>query len=332
MVGAYLYYVIIPKERRTERKGDRMGERFTAQQIEAWGRDGGVLIGDFFTREEMHAIEEDLGHVFAGCGRGPGIGTARNEKTPGAIGGFFPGQLKNLRDFPFACSPALNLIVLHPALIAFAQAALDTPDVHLYQAQAWAKYTGEADYDQPFHCDYTNHTLTVPAEDVGRGAVNFMIYLSDVSPAHGPIHFVPLPMSDPVAPECEILPDAAAQKALLRHEVAAVGRAGAVFAYRIDVYHRGTNLTARGGHRYALMVSYKAAGNDAVGHQAWPSSFARPWRLIFENATPDQLACVGIPRPGDPFWTARTIARAQARWPGWDMSAYRAALPSSGSR
>jgi hypothetical protein len=42
---------------------------------------------------------------------------------------------------------------MHPALIAFAKATANTPAVHVYQCQAWAKFTGEADYDQPFHCD-----------------------------------------------------------------------------------------------------------------------------------------------------------------------------------
>ncbi len=57
---------------------------------------------------------------------------------------------------------------MHPALIAFAKQALHADAVHLYQCQAWAKFTGDADYDQPFHCDYVNHTLTAPSEDAAE--------------------------------------------------------------------------------------------------------------------------------------------------------------------
>ncbi len=62
--------------------------------------------------------------------------------------------------------------------------------IHLYQSHTWAKFTGDADYDQPFHCDFSNHTLTVPAEDPGQRTVNFVIYISPVTDALGAMHYV----------------------------------------------------------------------------------------------------------------------------------------------
>jgi hypothetical protein len=104
------------------------------------------------------------------------------------------------------------------------------------------------------------------------------------------------------------------------------GPAGSIFAYGIDVYHRGMNLTAPGAHRFTLTASFKAAGNDMIGWSAWPFTFLKPWYKIFNNASPQQLACLGVPAPGSAFWTSRTLKRAQERWPDWDMSAYHAAL------
>ena len=199
--------------------------------------------------------------------------------------------------------------------------------MRLYQCSAWAKYTGEADYDQPFHCDYTNHTLTVPADDEHLKTINVMIYLTDVTDRHGAIRYVPLAESDAIAGVDRIIvPDAEVQAALKQRERSGASGAGSIFVYGIDVYHRGTNLTVAYGHRYTLSASFKAAGNDMIGYSAWPFSFMKPWHLIFDNATPDQLACLGVPQPGASFWTERTIRRAQDRWPGWDMSAYRMAL------
>jgi hypothetical protein len=303
-----------------------MRERFTQSDTSIWRRDGAVLIADFFTPSEVSAVLSDLDRVFATCGKGKGLGLPLNRKRQGMIGEFQPEQLKNIIDIPFDCSPALNLLGLHPALIALARAALRTDDVHVYQLFAWAKYTGEADYDQPFHCDYTNHTLTVPADDDRLKTINITIYLTDVSDGHGAIHYVPLPESDTIAADRMIVPDAELQLALKGRERSAASGAGSIFAYGIDVYHRGTNLTVQNGRRYTLTASYKAAGNDMIGYSAWPFSFAKPWSLIFENATPDQLACLGVPRPGAAFWTERTIRRAQDRWQGWDLSAYRLAL------
>ena len=74
-----------------------------------------------------------------------------------------------------------------------------------------------------------------------------------------------------------------------------------------------------------MTASFKAAGNDQVGWTSWPFHFLKPWNKVIANATPEQLACLGIPRPGDAFWTQTSLALTQQRWPDWDMSAYRAA-------
>ena len=63
-----------------------------------------------------------------------------------------------------------------------------------------------------------------------------------------------------------------------------------------------------------------------IGWSAWPWSFMKPWHLIMDNASPEQLACLGIPRPGDPFWTERTLERVKLRWPDMNLSAYEIAL------
>ena len=152
-------------------------------------------------------------------------------------------QFKNFENLPFACSPALNLIALHPRLIALAKRALQTDQVHLYQGQAWAKYTGEANYEQPFHCDFGNHTLTVPATEAVRNSITFIILVTDVTEDLGPTHYVPKSLSEPVAGIEEALsrPEGLTN-ALLPHSHSTASRAGTLFAYGMDVFHRGTNL------------------------------------------------------------------------------------------
>jgi hypothetical protein len=36
------------------------------------------------------------------------------------------------------------------------------PRLSLYKVELWAKYSGAANYDQPLHRDFGNHTLVVP--------------------------------------------------------------------------------------------------------------------------------------------------------------------------
>jgi hypothetical protein len=307
-----------------------MQDRFTAQHLETWRCEGGVLIERFFTPAEVAAVVADFELVF---GRTQGASEALDKKRAGQVGRFHPTQFTGIQPVPIECSPALNLIGVHPALIAFAKAALCTDDVHVYQCQAWAKFTGESDYDQPFHADFANHTLTVPAEDARLNSVTILCYFTDVTEAHGPAHYVARTDSAKVGgPELSLSRDAAVheslQNALKPYARSTASPAGSVFPYSIDVYHRGTNLTAAHGRRYALMTCFKAASNDAIGFHAWAFHHTKPWDRIFDHATPEQLACFGVPRPGHAFWTPLTLQRAQTRYPNWNMSAYREALMS----
>ena len=303
-------------------------KRFTSKHLATWRREGGVVIERFFTAEEVAAVRADFESVF---GRTQGAERPKDLKADGEVGRFNPAQFATFEAVPLACSPALNLIGVHPEIIRLAQSALDTADVYLYQCQVWAKFTGDADYDQPFHCDFLNHTLTAPAEDDRLNAVTILCYFSDVTEAHGPAHYVTRTDSASVAgPEASMVTDFDERdeldKRLQPFERSTASPAGSVFPYAIDVFHRGTNMTAPLGHRYAVMACFKKAGNDAIGYHAWPFHHQKPWSVIFENATPQQLACFGVQPPGHPFWTPLTLQRAQARYPRWDLSPYREAM------
>jgi hypothetical protein len=305
-----------------------MDERFGPAHVDGWRRDGCVLIPNFFTSEEVAAVRADFELVF---GRARGTGEPLNKKKDGELGRFNPAQFTTFEAIPFECSPALNLVGVHPALIRLAQKALAVNNVHLYQCQAWAKFTGDADYDQPFHCDFVNHTLTAPSEDSTRNSVTILCYFSDVSEAHGPAHYVTRTDSAEIAgPEGTLSSDREVQSRLqdkLKHYArSSAAPAGSILPYSIDIYHRGTNMTAPHGHRYAVMACYKAAGDDSIGYHAWQFHHLKPWRRIFEHATPEQLACFGVQPPGHAYWTETTLHRAQARYPGWDLTPYREAM------
>lgn len=308
-----------------------VGQRFKTEQTEAWRRDGGVLIERFFTADEVAAVLADFEEVF---GAPTGAEKELDEKPEGQIGRFSEQQFTTFAPIPFDCSPALNLIGVHPALVELAKALLKADEVHLYQCQAWAKFTGQADYDQPFHCDFVNHTLTVPAEDAADSCVTILCYFTDVSETHGPAHYVTRPDSSTVADPTAMFTADKAELAQIQTDLLSLARssaspAGSIFPYSIDVYHRGTNMTEPHGRRYAVMACFKRAGNDAVAYHSWAADHHKPWSEIFEHATPEQLSCFGVQPPGHPFWTAVTLELAQRRYPNWDLTPYRAAVDSS---
>lgn len=301
-----------------------MKSRFTQEHIDTWRRDGAVLIPNFFTRAEVAAVQRDYRRVFDR----KGAEAAMVKKKDGEIGKFNPAQFSSIQVLPVDASPALNLIGVHPALIDFARRAMACEEVSVYQCQAWAKFTGDADYDQPFHCDYVNHTLTGPSDVPRHNSVTFICLFSDVTEAHGPTHYVTRPDAEKIGatPEVTLTGAPGLQAALSEHERSAAGPAGSLFVYGIDIWHRGTNLTAPGGHRYVLTTCFKDARNSSIAFTAWQFHHTKPWRNIIENGTPEQLACFGVQKPGDPYWTELTLARAQARYPGWDLTPWREAM------
>ncbi len=301
-------------------------ERFTAAHVEQWREEGFVVIERFFDEREYEPVLQDFEVLYRDAGEREG---AASELKAAPSGGLYNAtQFANIHVLPYEASSALNLISLHPALIALARALLGVSDVRLYQSHTWAKYTGQADYEQDFHCDYGNHTLLVPSDEPALRTVDFVIYLTDVTKEHGAMRYVTKP--DVLAalgrPAITGM-DEREQAALRLRERAVVGPAGSIVAHGIDTVHRGSNLTAPKGRRFSLTVGYKAAGSDHVGFHVWQAARQRPWHLVFEHATPEQLACLGVPKPGDRFWTERTLALAQARWPSWNMAEYFAACP-----
>jgi ectoine hydroxylase-related dioxygenase (phytanoyl-CoA dioxygenase family) len=303
--------------------------RFSAEHIEQWREEGFVVIERFFDEREYAPVLQDFEALYREAGKADGVGTAVQLRGDEAASNRSL-QFKNIHVLPYDGSSAINLISLHPELIAFARALLGVNDVRLYQSHTWAKYTGEADYDQEFHCDYGNHTLLVPSDDPARRTVDFVIYLTDVTREHGALRYVTKP--DVLAalgrPALSGL-DEKEQEALRQRERAVVVPPGSIVAHGIDTLHRGSNLTAPQGRRFSMTVGYKAAGSDQIGFHVWQATRNRPWHLIFDHATPEQLACLGVPKPGDPFWTPRTLALTQTRWPGWNMAEYFAACPGS---
>ena len=313
-----------------------MTKRFADAHVDTWRKEGAVVVPKFFNDKEIGDVIQDFETIFPGR---KAEAKALNKKKKGEFGNKLPLQLsgepmgkttmdqfKNFENIPFDCSSSLNLIAVHPSLIEFARSALKTDDVRIYQAQAWAKFTGEADFDQAFHCDFGNHTLTVPSQDECLNSITFIIYFTDVAEAHGPTHYVNRTDSNGFEGIKRFLKnreDVEHQKELRKFEKSAAGPAGTLLAYGIDVFHRGTNLTQPNGYRYAMTSCFKKAGNDSIGYTSWPWHFTKPWQNIFEHATPDQLNCFGVPLPGDPFWTEETLSLAKLRYPKWNISEYR---------
>ena len=298
-----------------------MVKHYSNLDVEKWQKEGAVIIKDIFSNKEIKSVHNDIDKVF-GYKEG-GAPIIKNYGDPVTT----EEQFLNFENISFDCSPALNLIAVHPQLISFAKDALDTKVIRLYQSQAWAKFSGETDFEQLLHCDYGNHTLTVPSKNITQNSITFSMYFSEVTEEQGPAHYVTRTDSEKIDRISEKFLDNSnlnrIQKLLAPFERTTAGLAGTIFAYGIDIFHRATNITEPEAYRYAVTSCFKKAGNDSIGYTAWPYHQEKPWNIIFENASPQQMNCFGVPMPGDPFWDNNTIRLANLRYLDWDMSEYK---------
>src|SRR3954453_1018760 len=156
------------------------GRAMTTDEVRsAFDRDGFVILPEFLTPTELAEASADLPSDFpTAADFHSDADPERNRRFRDEFGGITP--------FP-AQSTALNLLSVHPRLMGLAAALLRDTDLRSYSIEFWAKYTGAADYDQPLHRDYLNHTLLVPAADVPASQVEMFVYLSDVTEDLGPI-------------------------------------------------------------------------------------------------------------------------------------------------
>ena len=142
--------------------------RHQPHHLEQWRQDGFVIIEDFFTPDEIAPLFADFEMLYAHLAPNQAEAVALNKKEAGGLGKFHPKQFQNIDSLPYEGSIDLNLISLHPALIALAKALLTVNDVHLYQSHTWAKFTGDADRVAFLFEQYQKITSLLPANKPKR--------------------------------------------------------------------------------------------------------------------------------------------------------------------
>jgi ectoine hydroxylase-related dioxygenase (phytanoyl-CoA dioxygenase family) len=285
-----------------------------------WEKEGWCVLERFFPAEAVEAAQRGLEREF------PTAEDFAEDRDPDRNLIFHTDSHAVMPTFPFEHSP-FNDLVLHERLIDLAEEFLGLSDLRLYQASLSAKYSGGAESDeQLLHADYGNHTLVVPRTDVGYQQLELFVYLTDVTADTAATRMVSRQLTGDIPVERTYL-SLNDYRDLYDAEVPAEGAAGSVLAYRPDVYHRGVRMAAPRSARFMLHVSFKPAGTDWLGSQAWPSAAeGMAWHRFANRASVRQLSALGFPPPGHSYWTEATLAGVAARYPGLDITPWRGAL------
>lgn len=290
-----------------------------------WQEDGFVVLPGWIPTEALAAALGELETVFPSASGFHDGADPRRER-------FLGDEFDGIDTFPFA-SVELSLLAVDDHVVRLAELLLGGKDLRIYSAEAWAKYTGAADYDQALHRDYLNHTLVVPTDDPRFRQLEMFIYLVDVPDELGPPHMLSRTHTRDLPAHPNWYPPhgggtgfvaSAGSRALYDAEVSAAGPAGTVVAFQPGTFHRGTALSAPGGARYSMHLSYRPASIDWAQRAPWADTSHTPaWYDFAARATPRQLALFGFPPPGHPYWTPETLAGVAERYPALDLTPWR---------
>lgn len=316
------------------------GRLASEAEVRAWQQEGWVVIPGLVGTDEVDVAAGDLGRLFPSADEyhaDPAgiteqwLGRPPPDRSgyvwPAGGPGFRPEQHRWRGQFPFPGSGALNRLCVHPAIVDFAERALGSADLRLYQVGASAKYTGGANYEQPMHTD-RNHSWLPACPRPPWWHLQAFVYLSDVGPGTAPTRLVPLEASRGDATTVWGAMPAQGEH-LYAAEQPAPGVRGSVLAYRTDVFHRGVDLTEPRGARFLLGLGFKIAGQDWIGFDAPQARATSPdWVAFAEGCTVRELELFGFPPPGHPIWDDALIAATADRYPNLDLTAWRAALHS----
>ncbi len=304
-----------------------------AAAAEQWRTEGWALLDGLVPVDEVAAARAEIEdrRMDPPTGRGPLRRADRHRKPrdePADDGAAFrEEQFAGTVLFPIPDAPNLNRLFVHPRLVAFAEAALGTDDLRIYQSRIWSKFSDVANYEQPLHRDL-NHSLVPTRSEPGWWFLECFLYLGDVDERNGAPRLVPRSASVAAGEPAARHPvDRSEQPGLYAAEMAAPGSAGSLLAYRSDVWHRGIDLEP-GTERHIAVVAFKPAGLDWVGFDAHPPLINNPDFVRFAAAcTPRELALFGVPEPGHPIWTDDMVDGLSRMYPGLDVTPWQAAVP-----
>ncbi|MGN6792887.1 MAG: phytanoyl-CoA dioxygenase family protein [Streptosporangiaceae bacterium] len=299
--------------------------------VSRWRSEGYVVLPAFMPAGELAGAVAELGLMFPTAG-------GFHDRTDQRYERYLADEFAGIDSLPFA-STEVSLLAVHDRIIGLAESVLGARDIRIYSAEAWAKYTGAADYDQALHRDYLNHTILAPSSDAAFQQAEFFLYLRDVPEELGPPHFVShsltaaLPARPNWYPRRSQTDDEQGWVAttgspeLYESEESAGGPAGTVVAFQLGTFHRGTAMKAPRGARYTMHLGYRLATGDWGQRHAWASRSHDPcWYQFVSRASPRQLELFGFPPPGHAYWTRDTLSDTALRYPGMDLEPWRSAV------
>lgn len=308
----------------------------TPEQILQWKEKGFVLVENIFDQNLLKKIHAYLHNIYN-----------KNELNVNDFGS--NGKL----DFP--SNTLLDTITLDETLIKNVQTLLDTEDILLVQADTWGKkghenFETNSNQNQRMHMDYGNNMFVHPSDWENPEAVAMIIYFSNTEKTNGGTACVPRENSQDELYQTPYInmpgihsfpfindkntsenffqkehPDIFTfRQKLYQRETITNAKMGDVLFYRLDLWHRGTPVK-KNEIRFVMNLLWKK--KECYWIQQWNPGWTKKMyyghvEKLITNLSPVQRSVLGIPKPGDAYWTLQKIKQLQVRYPSMDVEPY----------
>jgi len=305
-------------------------------QLDAFHRDGFILVEDLFDAKEMTAALNDMEHIFYGKSYveyleeldNTGITDSVEPTVTNSVGHY--GDTKYGRaQFPTGFGALDRLIENDAYLDVFAQ-CLGTNDVSYCNAHLFMR-SGPTDKRHPdhswqgYHPDHGTNTFLPLSRAVGTfDYINSGVYLHDVDDDCAPMHVIPgshRQAADVVLrgglDDIRKIPEFA-------EPIPTSAQAGSGLFYSSYLIHAAVPFENKRKQR-AFWTLSMARGDTS----RW-TKLANPWngpeqkffQPFWEKTTPRVRALFGWPEVGHAYYTETTLKGISMRFPNMDLSPY----------
>lgn len=311
----------------------------TTAQLEAFQRDGYVLVPDVFSQEEMALALEATERTFYD---GKRFAEWRETIDPatGAVRDGFNSGTEGRSQFPTG-NPTLDRLIESERYLDMFAECLGTPEMRYCNAHLFLR-SGPTDKRhapnpwEGYHIDHDTNSFLPPGAPLGRyDYVNSGVYLHDVEEDGAPMHVIPgshtqvldlLPrlfeegaFRPPTTfPDIRLVPEFATP-------VPAMAKTGSAIFYSSYLVHAAVPFRNKRKQRVFWTLSLGRAENEAYNRFSNAYSYAdRGFTVPFwKTTTPRVRSLFGWPPPGDPYYTPATLANLERWYPGIDLTPYR---------
>tara|TARA_Y100000991_G_C21948637_1_gene338655 strand:- start:497 stop:1429 length:933 start_codon:yes stop_codon:yes gene_type:complete len=259
------------------------------------------------------------------------------------------GSNNNQLEFPTGF--IIDKITINQNIIKCVKQLLNTDDILLAQSDAWRKTDKNSlNSDQRMHMDYGNNTFLHPSDWHIPEAVAIIIYFSDINDTGGGTAIVPKQKDDDelYKPPYVNMPGYGNLKfynnksqaeeylskfngvgkfrnKLYDREIITTPKEGDILFYRLDTWHRGTPLL-KGKIRYVMNLLFKKKECNWINY--WNVGLTKKMyngflEKMFTEMTPEQRSVLGVPKPGDKYWTLEKLEYLKARYPNINIHPYK---------